>query len=485
MESSTSYQTSILFRIVNQIRKSLDLETILQTTVSEIRNLLSINYCHFLWCLPNGKQEQLTLTHEAKTPESPSCLGDLPSQQTEALAAAITHLKRLKIDQVSTSADLTLEARSLLTELGITSSLLFPLKTHSGQFGAILCSHCQSVRKWSNPEVELLQAVTDQVAIALDQAELLARTRATALAAQTQADYLSEALKKLQQTQAQLVQHEKMSSLGQLVAGVAHEINNPVNFISGNITYATNYIRQLLELLQLYQDYYPDPASPIQVKMEEMDLRFLIDDLLKILSSMAMGTDRIQQIVRSLRNFSRLDEAEVKPVDIHEGIENTLLILKSRFKTTDKRRDIRIIREYGNIPLVECYAGQLNQVFMNLIVNAIDALTDVCDPTITIQTEVIDEPDSAEREETSINPDPLVVIRIRDNGMGMSEAVQQKLFNPFFTTKPVGEGTGLGLSISYQIVVEKHRGILKCVSEPGQGTEFMIQIPVQSPTRLT
>lgn len=476
---SASHQASLLFRLANQIRNSLDLETILQTTVSEVRNLLQIDYCHFLWCLVDGNHQNLTITHEAKTSNLPNFLGDLPSQQTDVLAKAIIDLTPLRIDQVSTSFDLSTEARSLLTQFGITSSLLLPLKTHSDQYGAILCSHCHP-RSWSDNDIELLQAVIDQVANALDQAELLARAQATALAAQTQATYLAEALHKLQQTQAQLVQHEKMSSLGQLVAGVAHEINNPVNFISGNISHATSYIHNLLELLQLYQECYPEADPRIQAKADEIDLMFIIDDLLKILSSMVMGTDRIRQIVLSLRNFSRLDEADVKPVDIHEGLENTLLILKSRLKTTGKGRTIRVIREYEKLPLVECYAGQLNQVFMNLLSNAIDALEEVPDPTIMVRTEILDTSSTTSENESTVDL-PCVLIRIQDNGAGISEAVKQKIFNPFFTTKPVGKGTGLGLSISYQIVVEKHRGSLRCISEPGHGTEFLIQIPVRSP----
>jgi signal transduction histidine kinase len=325
--------------------------------------------------------------------------------------------------------------------------------------------------------VKLLQAVTDQLAIALDQAELFAQTQATALAAQTQAQYLATTLHKLQQTQTQLIQHEKMSSLGQLVAGVAHEINNPVNFINGNITYASDYVQDLLALLSLYQEHYPESIAAIQAKAEEIDLEFLAEDLPKLLSSMRIGVDRIRQIVLSLRNFSRLDQAEKKRVDIHEGIDNTLVILQSRLKSNSAGSDIQIIKAYENLPLVDCYAGQLNQVFMNLLSNAIDALDEVVDnPTITIRTELVRCP-SEDTEQT----DPCqshVVIRIHDNGSGITEAVKQKLFNPFFTTKPVGKGTGLGLSISYQIIVEKHGGLLQCFSEPGQGTEFWIQIPV-------
>jgi two-component system NtrC family sensor kinase len=478
--SSNPYQESILFRLANQIRNSLDLETILQTTVSEVRSLLHIDFCHFLWCLSDGDQASLTITHEAKLLELPSLLGDISTQQTPALADTIFNLKMVRIDHVLTSSDLTPDAQALFVQLGITSELLIPLKTNSGQFGAIMCSHCTGERIWSDNEVKLLQAVTDQVAIALDQAELLARARATALASQTQAEYLVEALKKLQQTQAQLVQHEKMSSLGQLVAGVAHEINNPVNFISGNVTYASNYIQDLLELLELYQACYPTPNSRIQEKAEEIDLPFLIDDLPKLLASMAMGTDRIRQIVLSLRNFSRLDEAEVKPVNIHEGIENTLLILQSRLKSTSKGHSITVNRNYGELPSVECYAGQLNQVFMNILSNAIDALDHGLDPTITIHTEVTHCPDSKGLNEPQSTCIPQVTIRIRDNGSGMTDVVKQKLFNPFFTTKPVGKGTGLGLSISYQIVVEKHGGSLRCSSELGQGTEFLLQIPIKA-----
>ncbi|OLP16558.1 histidine kinase [Leptolyngbya sp. 'hensonii'] len=294
--------------------------------------------------------------------------------------------------------------------------------------------------------------------------------------AEAQAKKLKKALHELQNTQTQLIQTEKMSGLGQLVAGIAHEINNPINFIYGNIQHANEYIQDLIGLLQLYQQSYPEPRSDIQARTEEIDITFLLEDLPQLLNSMKVGTDRIRQIVLSLRNFSRLDEAEMKAVDIHEGIDSTLLILQSRLKARGDCPAVKVIKNYGNLPLVECYAGQLNQVFMNLLSNAIDALeapqphhsrsgTSCHTSTITITTEV-DDCDQA-------------VIRIGDNGPGMTEAVRARLFDPFFTTKPVGKGTGLGLSISYQIVVEKHQGTLHCISEPGMGAEFRIEIPLR------
>jgi len=308
----------------------------------------------------------------------------------------------------------------------------------------------------------------------------------------------AQALQALQKAQAQLIQTEKMSGLGQMVAGVAHEINNPINFIYGNLPHATNYTRDLLRLIRLYDQKYGDADPEIQDYREEIDLEFLIEDLEKMLDSMSLGADRIRQIVLSLRNFSRLDEAEMKRVDIHEGIDSTLLILQNKLKATPTHIGIEVVKHYGNLPPIECYAGQLNQVFMNILSNAIDALDAMnqkrtpeertaTPATITIETEVVSPQESGDRAEPLLPafflPEPSnVKIRIRDNGSGISPEHQAKLFDPFFTTKPVGKGTGLGLSISYQIVVEKHRGSLKCLSESGKGAEFQIEIPIRQPT---
>jgi len=307
------------------------------------------------------------------------------------------------------------------------------------------------------------------------------------------ATQLELTLQTLRQTQAKLIQTEKMSSLGQLVSGVAHEINNPVSFIDGNLGYANGYIQDLLNLVHLYQKHYPNPICEIQVFANTIDLEFLSEDLPKLLKSMKVGAERITEIVLSLRNFSRHDESEIKPIDIHQGIDSTLLILQSRLKATGRYRAIEVVREYGNLPRVECYAGQLNQVLMNILSNAIDALEEVridssasgqentrCTPCIRIRTSHLRCQD--QQRQASLNGQPMkdsVLIQIADNGSGMTQDVKAKLFNPFFTTKPVGKGIGLGLASSYQIVVDKHEGELGCKSELGQGTEFWLKIPVR------
>ncbi|MCT7949037.1 PAS domain-containing protein [Ancylothrix sp. C2] len=296
------------------------------------------------------------------------------------------------------------------------------------------------------------------------------------------AQQLQLTVQELKRTQAQLIQSEKMSSLGQLVAGVAHEINNPVNFIYGNLVYASQYVEQLLYLLHLYKRHYPEPPVPILAALELAEIDFLVEDLPKIMESMKIGAERIREIVLSLRNFSRLDQSDRKLADIHSGIDSALMILQHRLvaqrsadSLTQKRPRIKVIKDYADLPLVDCFPGAMNQVFMNILSNAIDAFEDYYRevkeeentspwvPTISIKTE-------------QISPQRLA-IKIIDNGIGMNEAVKNKLFDPFFTTKPVGKGTGLGLSISYQIVVEKHGGSLSCSSQRGVGTEFIIEIP--------
>ncbi|MEG4245271.1 ATP-binding protein [Microcoleus sp. MON2_D6] len=290
-----------------------------------------------------------------------------------------------------------------------------------------------------------------------------------------QTQQLEQALSELKQAQSKLIHSEKMSSLGQLVAGVAHKINNPINFIYANVTHAREYADSLLELVNIYQKQYPNPLPTVQEKIESVDLDFIIYDLPKILISMTNGADRIFGIVKSLRVFSRHDEADMKLADVHEGIDSTLMILQSRLNAKPGLANIQVIKQYGNLPRIECYPGQLNQVFMNILANAIDALEEDSHS----ESIAANEADSRLiKISTQLSDSELVEIRISNNGPEIIESVKNQLFNPFFTTKPVGKGTGLGLSIGYQIITIRHKGELQCISAPGKGAEFIIQIPI-------
>ena len=381
--------------------------------------------------------------------------------------------------------------RLVLESQGILSLLVLPLTVTDQFFGFIVFDNCTKAQVWSASEVDLLKAAAAALSLQHERSKAEVALRLSEAQLREQATQLEQTLHQLKQAQAHLVQSEKMSSLGMMVAGIAHEINNPVSFVYGNIAPASEYIQELLELISLYRQHYPNPIPAIQEYTETIELDFIVEDLLNLLTSMKVGAERIRDIVVTLRTFSRVDELEMQRVNLHEGIDSTLLILQHRLKEKAGHPGIKVIKNYGILPPVECYAGQLNQVFMNILANAIDALefkrvsseqvesetwSTHPSPRIEICTELVDSSESTQDSKS-------VVIRIIDNGSGMTERVRLLLFDPFFTTKPVGQGTGLGLSISYQIVVAKHGGKLRCVSAPGQGTEFIIELPVLQPRR--
>lgn len=471
----------VLKQVTTQIHSTLDLPTILQTIVREVRQLLNTDRVivyHFLhtW---EGKvvvedviDRQLSILGQVY---DPNCF---PLEYTyQYLAGRVRAISNIM------EAELSPCHVEFLQKIQVKSNLVVPIRRSDRLWGLLVAHECFATRNWQDFEVDLLQQLADRAAIAIYQAELYEQSRNAAVTATEKAQELELALDALQKTQTQLIQTEKMSSLGQLVAGIAHEINNPVNFIYGNLSHVSEYSQDLLKLLEFYQEDFPNPTPRILQLIDEIDIDFLLQDLPKMLSSMKVGADRIRQLVLSLRNFSRLDEADRKPVDIHEGLESSLLILQHKLKEKSEDAPIEVVRNYGNLPLVECYVGQLNQVFMNIISNALDALEQNSGDRsggkfnqppsqITISTEL-------KHQQNGSSSPTSAVIRIADNGPGIKESVQSQIFNPFFTTKPVGKGTGLGLSISYQIVVEKHGGKLKCYSQPGKGTEFWIEIPVK------
>jgi signal transduction histidine kinase len=370
--------------------------------------------------------------------------------------------------------DMFLQA-ALAGQEGLRTAFGFPVTSDQEILG-VICFFNQTIQPLDKDLLKMMTAIGSHIGQFIERKHAQEALERSEAQLRKQTIQLQQALQELKCTQAQLVQSEKMSALGQMVAGVAHEINNPINFIHANINYTDQYTQDLLNLLNLYAINYPNPTSDIQSEIETIDLEFLVEDLPKLLASMKIGSERIRNIVLSLRNFSRIDEVGKKQVNIHEGIDSALVILQNKLEAKPETPAIQVIKEYGNLPPVECYAGQLNQVFMHILNNAIEAIDGIIEkrlaenlsfsPQICIRTEVV-EPDE-------------IVIRISDNGSGMTQNQTRQIFDPFFTTKPVGKGTGLGLAICYQIIVEKHKGLLKCKSEPGWGTEFWIQIPHRS-----
>ncbi|MEG4805266.1 GAF domain-containing protein [Microcoleus sp. ARI1-B5] len=471
-------QQRILFEVVAKIRESLDIDAIFKTATQEVCQFMQVDRIAVYRFNPDWSGQYVAEFVKdgwiKLVGEGINTVWENTYLQEHRGGRYLNH-ETLAVDDIYQACHSECHF-AILEHFQVKAYAIAPIFVGQEIWGLLAAYQHSGPRCWESSEVKFLAQIANQLGVAIQQADLLDKTR-------RQAAQIAQNLKDLQQTQAQLIQTEKMSGLGQLVAGIAHEINNPVNFIYGNLNHATDYTENLLSLLELYQQQYPDSSPEIGELTEEIDLDFLLEDLPKLLLSMKVGADRIRQIVLSLRNFSRLDESQMKAVDIHEGIDSTLLILQHRLKSNADSANIVLVKEYGILPLVECYAGQLNQVFMNVLGNAIDALQSdkVNDrksvaPQIKISTAV-----------GKLNGNvPSAVIRISDNGTGISESMRKRIFDPFFTTKAVGKGTGLGLSISYQIVVEKHGGVLKCSSELGKGTEFAIEIPIrQQPAVLS
>ncbi|MDX2098524.1 MAG: GAF domain-containing protein [Leptolyngbyaceae cyanobacterium bins.59] len=471
LERLVERQTT-LSRIVAKIRDSLDIDTIFQVTTWELSEVLDAERVA-VYRFDANWGGQFVGNYEATTAEWQS-VGNLGVN----MVWDDTHLQetqggRYRNGEISVISDIYQAGFApchidLLEQFHIKAFMIVPIFVGPNLWGLLGVYQHSSVRYWEEAEVEFTRQIATQLGVALQHAELLDRAR-------HQTDQLTQTLAELQQTQIQLIHSEKMSSLGQLVAGIAHEVNNPINFIHGNLTHIREYTQSLFALIHAYQQIYPQPTPALEQLLEEHDFEYIQEDFPKICESMRMGTDRIREIVQSLRNFSRLDTTDVKAVDLHEGLESTLLILQHRIKPGLANTSIVIEKRYeAKLPAIECYSGQLNQVFMNLISNAIDELETPgtgdgkLPKTITVSTRCVD--------------GEWVEVCIQDEGRGIPEDVQAHLFDPFFTTKPAGKGTGLGLFISYQIV-EKHGGRLICQSQIGQGTQFIVRLPVtQSPS---
>ena len=461
-----------LFKIANRIRQSLNFTTICQTTTEEVRQLLEVDRVTIYRFNPDWSGDILFESMgEGWTP----LIGAFPSIEDTHLmktqGGRYAHYETFAISDIYTSGHTDCHV-ALLEQFQAKAYAIAPIFQEQRLWGLLTAFQNSAPRPWENDEIQLLAQIGEQLGTALQQSAAMEQVQA-------QTEELDQMLQELQQSQMQLIQNEKMASLGELVAGIAHEINNPINFIYGNLDHINEHVQNVLSLMETYQQYYPDPIAEIQQKAEAIDIEFISKDTPKIIGSLKLGAERIRQIVLSLRNFSRLDESEFKAVAIHEGIDSTLLILGHRLQSAGNQRGIDVITNYGNIPLVECYPSQLNQVFMNLLTNAIDSIEAAINNGKFNTGNQIDRQPSRIWISTKITNQNQVEIRIRDNGMGIPENTKAKIFDHFFSNLENQNRTGLGLAITLQIITGKHQGTVKVNSTPDQGAEFIIYLPLK------
>lgn len=470
-------EINLFYRLSERITSVLELDIVVEIVIAEARKLIKTT-----------SGSIMLLDRTTGVLEVVSAFG------AEACSVPVMPGRDIAGDIFSTGIaeivnDVLSDNRFIPTKNPISSLICAPLKTRDKVIGIIIFSNQEPVN-YTAADLKLFSALAGQAAKAIENSLLYAEKEEYAqnleqkitdikrseFAIRQKSQELEKALQNLRQAQLQIIQSEKMSALGNLVAGVAHEINNPIGFIDGNLSQSTIAIQDVLECLQLYQKYFPQPGDEITAKIEEVELDYLLSDIPKMLESMQMGCDRIKEISTSLRVFSRADKEIKTPSHIHAGIDSTLMILQHRLKASNHRPAIQVIRNYGNITPVTCFLGQLNQVFMNILANAIDSF-DIASKNFTFE-ELEANPQQIIITTELILAQELIVIKIKDNGEGMSEPVRTRVFDHLFTTKEVGVGTGLGLAIARQIIVDKHQGTLEVNSSPGEGAEFVITLPL-------